>query len=136
MSEKKSYSEKLRDPRWQKKRLEILSRDEWTCQFCGDKESTLNVHHLIYEQNKNPWEYQDYFLITLCEGCHESESISRREVEEKLLYILKVCCADIMILDSIACDLSMLIGEGTIKNKALEFIKLFKKNLAETTKQK
>ena len=31
------YSEKLKDPRWQKKRLEILERDNFRCQYCGDK---------------------------------------------------------------------------------------------------
>jgi len=29
---KLTYSEKLKDPRWQKKRLEILSRDNFTCE--------------------------------------------------------------------------------------------------------
>lgn len=31
-----TYSQKLRDPRWQKKRLEILERDSFTCQHCHD----------------------------------------------------------------------------------------------------
>lgn len=64
----KTYSEKLKDPRWQKKRLEIMDRDEWQCQFCLDKESTLNVHHLEY--NGNPWEANSDQLVTLCEDCH------------------------------------------------------------------
>lgn len=41
----KSYSEKLLDPRWQKKRLEILARDNWTCQRCGAVNCELHVHH-------------------------------------------------------------------------------------------
>lgn len=45
---KEIYSEKLKDPRWQKKRLEILNRDEFACRFCGDNKSTLNVHHISY----------------------------------------------------------------------------------------
>ncbi len=40
------YSEKLKDPRWQKKRLEIFQRDEFHCQQCGDGENTLCVHYL------------------------------------------------------------------------------------------
>lgn len=64
-----NYSEKLKDPRWQKKRLEILDRDDFTCQECGDKKTTLNIHHLKY--SKNPWDVDNSFLITLCEGCHE-----------------------------------------------------------------
>jgi hypothetical protein len=35
------YSDKLKDPRWQKKRLEVFERDGWCCQCCGDSESPL-----------------------------------------------------------------------------------------------
>jgi hypothetical protein len=31
MNSRKTYSEKLRDPRWQKKRLQIFERDEFMC---------------------------------------------------------------------------------------------------------
>ena len=68
-----NYSEQLKDPRWQKKRLEILQRDDFTCQVCGDKESTLHVHHKCYTKGKKPWEYEAYSLITLCEECHKDE---------------------------------------------------------------
>jgi len=63
-----NYSEKLQDPRWQKKRLKILERDNWTCQKCRDKEASLHVHHLKY--HKEPWEASDDDLITLCKHCH------------------------------------------------------------------
>lgn len=65
----KSYTEKLKDPRWQKKRLEILSRDEWTCQLCGDTKANLQVHHNAYG-SYNPWETANELLITYCETCH------------------------------------------------------------------
>jgi len=39
------FKEQYRHPKWQKKRLDILKRDKFTCRSCGDKESTLNVHH-------------------------------------------------------------------------------------------
>ncbi len=68
MTEKKTYVEKLRDPRWQKKRLEILERDKWTCQNCRATNKTLNVHHKIYYSTiKNPWDYSNNILVTLCE---------------------------------------------------------------------
>ena len=66
-----SYSEKLRDPRWQKMRLEIMERDKFTCCHCGDSKKTLNVHHLAYAKGAAPWEYDPSNLITLCEDCHE-----------------------------------------------------------------
>jgi len=71
--DKQNYAEKYKDPRWQKKRLEILERDEWECQKCGDKESTLHVHHRYYEPNTDPWDYQNQVLVTLCNNCHEEE---------------------------------------------------------------
>ena len=66
-----SYAEKLKDPRWQKMRLKVLERDEWKCRECGDSNSTLHVHHLIYFPGREPWEYNDNLLITLCEECHK-----------------------------------------------------------------
>lgn len=83
------YSQKLKDPRWQKKRLEILERDEWTCQRCFDTESTLAVHHRKYLPNTNPWEYPDDLLITLCENCHEFERSERSGCEQDLLDMLR-----------------------------------------------
>ena len=71
MTTKKTYAEKLRDPRWQKKRLEIMERDSFLCRVCFDKDKTLNVHHRYYEKNKAPWDYENEALITLCEECHE-----------------------------------------------------------------
>ncbi len=66
-----NYSEKLRDPRWQKKRLEVLERDKWECQCCFDDTNTLMVHHLRYIKGNDPWDYDDTDLITLCEECHK-----------------------------------------------------------------
>lgn len=68
---RKSYSDELKDPRWQKKRLEILNRDEFTCQMCSDSESTLHVHHKRYIKGVKPWDYASHDLATVCENCHE-----------------------------------------------------------------
>lgn len=67
------YTKLLKDPRWQKKRLEILERDEWKCVACGDKEETLHVHHKWYEKGIKPWDYKDKCLVTLCDSCHKFE---------------------------------------------------------------
>lgn len=64
------YSEKLKDPRWQKKRLLIFERDKWTCQACEKTTETLHVHHLIYAEGE-PWDSLDDHLETLCRSCHE-----------------------------------------------------------------
>jgi len=68
-----NYSEKLKDPRWQKKRLEVFERDEWRCQKCFDDQETLCVHHLRYVPGWEPWDYPINKLLTLCEGCHAEE---------------------------------------------------------------
>jgi hypothetical protein len=64
------YKEKLKDPRWQKKRLEIFQRDEFKCKKCKDSTTTLCVHHLKYFKNKEPWDYDNKYLETLCIECH------------------------------------------------------------------
>lgn len=65
-----TYSEKLKDPRWQKKRLEILSRDNYKCTVCNSTEN-LHVHHGYYSGRKEPWKYDDISLHTLCNDCHD-----------------------------------------------------------------
>lgn len=68
---KKSYQEWLKDPRWIKRRNEILTRDKNTCQFCGAQDKYLHVHHRKYFDGFLPWEYPDSTLVTLCEDCHK-----------------------------------------------------------------
>jgi hypothetical protein len=80
-----TYSEKLKDPRWQKKRLEILQRDNWTCQLCGATTITLHIHHRKYIKGKEPWEYPDHLLVTLCEICHDGEGESALQNQKVLI---------------------------------------------------
>lgn len=64
-----SYSDKLKHPKWQRKRLLVLDRDDFTCQLCNDTETCLHVHHLKY-YGDDPWDVHDDDLLTLCEDCH------------------------------------------------------------------
>lgn len=64
-----SYSELLKDPRWQRRRLTIMERDHFRCRLCHHNEFTLAVHHIAY--SGKPWEAPDEDLITVCEHCHE-----------------------------------------------------------------
>lgn len=66
-----NYQYQLKHPKWQKKRLEILNRDNFTCQKCGDLETTLHIHHLKYPENGNAWDIGNEHLITLCSHCHK-----------------------------------------------------------------
>lgn len=69
-----NYKEKLKDERWLRRKREILIRDNYSCCLCGHKgidEHELHVHHLEYIYGKEPWEYDDFHLATLCSNCHE-----------------------------------------------------------------
>ena len=66
---REAYRQKLKDPRWQKKRLEVFQRDNFTCCYCGEWEETLHVHHLRYHQGLEPWDYNFDDLLTICETC-------------------------------------------------------------------
>lgn len=83
-TEYKPYFEKLKDPRWQRKRLEIMERDRFACRHCKSTEDTLNVHHRVYKKGKQPWECEDHLLITLCEDCHQEAEDARFQVASKM----------------------------------------------------
>ena len=65
------YADKLKDPRWQQKRLKIMERDEWECKMCCRKNDMLTVHHMLYKNATDPWDYEDHHLVTLCDHCHK-----------------------------------------------------------------
>jgi hypothetical protein len=73
------YLALLRDPRWQKKRLEVMSRDGFMCQWCCAEDKTLNVHHTYYRRGAAPWDYPTESLVTLCEDCHETKGEETRK---------------------------------------------------------
>lgn len=83
-----TYSEKLRDPRWQKKRLKILERDGFACVSCESglqDGKTLHVHHKRYANN--PWDVADDDLETLCEACHAETTERFAELKRISAYL-------------------------------------------------
>ncbi|HZL77828.1 MAG TPA: HNH endonuclease signature motif containing protein [Candidatus Limnocylindrales bacterium] len=94
----KYYSEdKLRDIRWEKKRIEILERDGGRCQAMDEngkqcwktlKEEKLQVHHRNYT-TANIWDEPSSNLLTLCKEHHKEEQFalgkSAREVSFALM---------------------------------------------------
>ena len=69
-----NYRDKLRDRRWQMKRLQVFNRAKWECESCksSDNHIPLHVHHKVYRRI-DPWEYRLEDLESLCERCHTKE---------------------------------------------------------------
>ena len=72
-----AYNSLLSSPRWQDKRNLIIRRDAFKCRACAST-STLQVHHRQYHIDmktgfkKNPWDYSNKYLVTLCKECHQA----------------------------------------------------------------
>lgn len=67
----KTYAEKLKDPRWQRLRLEVFQRDDFACTQCGATDKPLHCHHIHYVWGREPWDYSIDDLLTVCADCHE-----------------------------------------------------------------
>jgi|SRR5579884_1986459 len=85
MTPRRSYSELLRHPKWQRKRLEVMNRDGFRCTECGDEESELHVHHKTYIAGKDPWDYPLENFSTLCHRCHELKKVNLKTLQTRLL---------------------------------------------------
>ena len=73
---RRTYTELLRDKKWQKKRLEVFQRDDWTCTNCNCKTEeyqSLHIHHKRYIAGYDPADYDLEDLETLCEECHRKK---------------------------------------------------------------
>jgi len=68
-----TYSDLLKHPKWQRRRLEILATRGFACDECCDEDTTLHVHHDFYVRGWMPWEYPDEALWCLCEHCHRAK---------------------------------------------------------------
>lgn len=90
---KLSYSEKLKHPLWQQKRLLIFERDNWTCLSCNRNclkhGLTMHVHHIKYLPNLEPWEYDNSHLVTYCELCHNTEHLIGDQINENLIEVIR-----------------------------------------------
>jgi hypothetical protein len=108
-----SYSEKLRDPRWLRRRREILQRAQGLCEECFVEGAALQVHHKSYRRGAEPWEYADDDLIALCGGCHAD----RHEIER----IIKEASGHAELDDSMRIRLAlMVLGFCATSSKASE----------------
>jgi hypothetical protein len=126
---RKNYSDKFKDPQWQKKRLEIMGRDGFTCQHCSASDKTLSVHHLYYVSNRDPWNYPGWCLITICNDC--ISHVRAIYEQEKGTWEAGVSC--FVGTDILGCDhfydlaymyerLSEKIGETNAANRMMQIL--------------
>jgi hypothetical protein len=84
MGSKPTYFDRLKDPRWQRKRLEVMSGFGWRCQKCGATELSgvqFHVHHRYYVSKRDPWNYPNGCYRLLCDPCHENDHNSPDEAK-------------------------------------------------------
>ena len=107
------YSEKLKDHKWAVKRTHIILRDENACRYCGRSEN-LQVHHTVYLAGKEPWDYEDKFLITLCDTCHDQVEVNKEKIKWSLAYLQteRPWC-----LENVVVDIKRLIRYKTTRNE-------------------
>ena len=120
-----NYSDKLKNPQWQKKRLEILNRDEFTCQYCNSTDKELQVHHKMYKANCNPWEYDDKLLITLCLDCHKEAEEVRKAISAGLVesfYLAGIEANDLLQLQESLLNATLNYGSTDIINTIIRFL--------------
>lgn len=87
-----TYTDQLKHPMWQKRRLEIMELHDFECGNCGNTENMLNIHHKIYKKGHKAWEYLDEEYECLCTDCHSSAHHLNdiiKEILSKLTFLEK-----------------------------------------------
>ncbi len=75
-------------PRVKLTRREVFRRDNYTCQYCGRRDTTLTVDHILPKHlgGKHVWSN----VVAACPGCNHRKGGRRlEEVQMRLLHIPK-----------------------------------------------
>lgn len=64
------YKEKLQSQEWRDFSRAAKENANYACQMYKRGKVRLNLHHLFYDLNKEPWEYEPQDVVVICEGCH------------------------------------------------------------------
>ena len=76
-----SYSDKLKENAWIRKREEVFKKYGKECCECFSSEN-LQVHHRYYRKGRDPWQYPIDAYAVLCKNCHEDIEDIKMDCEE------------------------------------------------------
>ena len=133
-----TYSEKLKDPRWQKRRLELLNAAGWKCGACGATNKVLHVHHGCYFRGFQPWEYAADLMHVLCDDCHKATQATMEDAHAYLAQIhprdLEPVAGLILMLSMMGCpgsrtkDLAPLARQLSLLGSLAASVRIFPKS--------
>lgn len=63
-------NERRNCPQYYQWRKNVLNRDKYKCQCCGNDTKTLNTHHIYNYKDYKQLRYETHNGIVLCEDCH------------------------------------------------------------------
>lgn len=69
-----TYTDKLNTDRWRRFSEDVKRRDGYKCVQCNSTDN-LHVHHKIYYNYRDPWDYAIDLLETLCCKCHNQKHL-------------------------------------------------------------
>lgn len=69
---KKNHNDYRNNTTYQKWRLLVFERDNYTCQLCGQRGGNLNAHHIKPYKNFPELRLKLSNGLTLCEKCHKN----------------------------------------------------------------
>lgn len=76
------YRKKLNTGQWDAFRKRQYALANFSCAMCRRGGVELNVHHLFYEADREPWEYEDHEVVVLCRDCHEATHIQLKKFRQ------------------------------------------------------
>lgn len=82
----KGGKEYYRGPNWERQRQKARERDDFVCQYCGEGDTELDVHHIIPFNEFDTYKKANHLqnLITLCDSCHSNAEWGNIATQSKL----------------------------------------------------
>lgn len=66
-----TYQQKLTSGQWSSFSSSIRRKRKNACESCRRTNVITQVHHIVYEPGKQPWESDEKDVVLLCESCHK-----------------------------------------------------------------